>query len=982
MQHVVELRDLLLHDSPARRARTTQWIPTAEEIPTAAAFANLVTAEEEASRAAAADGPLPQRLALLGDAHLAGLEQLRVDVVRLVGEIGFAGTGNTISAPDWVVRAVGDHLAGRGRQLWDALSALKDEPERLQRQLDAQGVSYVVEVEPIARESLGAARGAVDAGRALADYLCGGGRLKRRFPSPVQRDAQGFLALVQVNGRSPDVLAHVVAAVERLEAEVAVVQLAAAWADRSVEVPIGRLPVTLSDLADKAQLLDKIKQLADLRARVSTMLAPTGLSTEFPDPTGLIEVLDAVPAARRRLRHERAWGETEELHRWVQAAAGSPKGCPELATLLRAIPPRDTDGYRTGLEELARAEAERHDAMRLAHLTEQLRTVHPALLELLQRTAAEPVWDQRLPELAAAWAWSKARDFVMRSRTATRERELLDEFTRVEDELKLVTQRLAGTEALLACLDRMTDAHARALRAYRDHMTKVGAGTGKRVRAFQSAARAAMEKAKGAVPAWVVPLPNLLDNLAVERDSFDVVIVDEASQVGMEHLFLLWLAPRVIVVGDDKQCTPGEARMGQQDRIFESLPRYLGAADEEIRMIFTPKSNLYGLLSARSGKDAVIRLREHFRCVPEIINWSSNQFYGAGGVPGLIPLRERTAADLEPLKVVTVTGAFTEGRNATLRNPVEAEMIADELTRCVNDPRYTAKTFGVVVLQGRGQVRLLEHELNARLTPEQRVERKVRVGVPADFQGDERDVIFLSMVVANPPRAQRAIMAQQSYNVAASRAKDQMWLFTSVRAGELKPDDLRWSLLDYMQDPPSTYGRSLELDEVSDTRPCAPFESLFEQRVFREIRGRGYHVVPQYPVGSRRLDLLVVGDGGRLAVECDGHRWHTSVEQVASDARRDRELHRMRWEVLRIRESEFEFDRDRALAPLWTALRARGIEPFQDPGDSVTPWEPVELVEMDEDEDHEDDEEEGSSETDDKETGSADQGHGMRGELR
>jgi hypothetical protein len=79
----------------------------------------------------------------------------------------------------------------------------------------------------------------------------------------------------------------------------------------------------------------------------------------------------------------------------------------------------------------------------------------------------------------------------------------------------------------------MTDQHARALRGYREHHTNAGAGGGRKARDFQRAARAAMDKAKGAVPVWVVPLPNLLENIPAQPNTFDVIIVDEASQVGL-----------------------------------------------------------------------------------------------------------------------------------------------------------------------------------------------------------------------------------------------------------------------------------------------------------------------------------------------------------------------------------------------------------------------------------------------------------------
>ncbi|MGQ0576185.1 MAG: AAA domain-containing protein [Pseudonocardia sp.] len=226
------------------------------------------------------------------------------------------------------------------------------------------------------------------------------------------------------------------------------------------------------------------------------------------------------------------------------------------------------------------------------------------------------------------------------------------------------------------------------------------------------------------------------------------------------------------------------------------------------------------------------------------------------------------------------------------RNPREAKAIVEEIVSCLGDPRYDGKSIGVVVLQGHGQIKLLEHEINAAVPIEEREKRQIRVGNAADFQGDERDVVFLSMVVVERPYAATAEMYRQSYNVAASRAKDQMWLFVSVPREELKAEDLRASLVDYMLNPPSIFGESPSLDQVPADRPCEPFDSMFEQRVFRELKKRGYHVVPQYPVGSRRLDLVVAGDGGRVAVECDGHRWHAGLDDQTNDARRDRELAR------------------------------------------------------------------------------------------
>ena len=316
----------------------------------------------------------------------------------------------------------------------------------------------------------------------------------------------------------------------------------------------------------------------------------------------------------------------------------------------------------------------------------------------------------------------------------------------------------------------MTDDQIRALRTYRALSNK----TGKKQAEFRRAAREAIGKARDAVPAWVVALPNLLENITAERDRFDVVIVDEASQVGIDALFLLWMAPRVIVIGDDKQCTPGASSFGLLDRVFDRNDEYLAGIDISISRMLTSKSHLYELMEARSGRDAVIGLREHFRCVPEIITWSSRQFYGDGaGGGGLIPLTERGPDALEPLVVTTVSGAVAEGRGPQLRNQAEAQAIVDALVGCLDDSAYAGATFGVVILQATAQRHrtLLERLIHNAIPQDVRLDRKISVGTAPMFQGDERDVIFLSMVVTERPPSTNSTQSRQAYNVAASRAK-------------------------------------------------------------------------------------------------------------------------------------------------------------------------------------------------------------------
>jgi len=117
----------------------------------------------------------------------------------------------------------------------------------------------------------------------------------------------------------------------------------------------------------------------------------------------------------------------------------------------------------------------------------------------------------------------------------------------------------------------------------------------------------------------------------------------------------------------------------------------------------------------------------------------------------------------------------------------------------------------------------------------------------------------------------------QRYNVAASRAKDQMWLFHSVSLGNLgNPEDMRFQLLDYCSGVINrrSTGEDRGLSGVlPEDRVVDPFDSLFEQRLANRLIERGYPVIPNYVVAQHKLDLVVVGAKSRLAIACDGGSW-------------------------------------------------------------------------------------------------------------
>ncbi|MFV8300998.1 hypothetical protein ACNQP7_30335 [Mycolicibacterium fortuitum] len=132
---------------------------------------------------------------------------------------------------------------------------------------------------------------------------------------------------------------------------------------------------------------------------------------------------------------------------------------------------------------------------------------------------------------------------------------------------------------------------------------------------------------------------------------------------------------------------------------------------------------------------------------------------------------------------------------------------------------------------------------------------------------------------------------------------------------------MRFQLLDYCYGTASRLhsdGETLSTAVPEDVR-VPPFDSLFEQRVFNRLLDRGYTVMPQIEAMGYRIDMVVTGAKGRLAIECDGDFWH-GPEHYEADLARQRELERCGWEFHRIRESVFYADMPGTLQNLWDTL--------------------------------------------------------------
>jgi very-short-patch-repair endonuclease len=368
-------------------------------------------------------------------------------------------------------------------------------------------------------------------------------------------------------------------------------------------------------------------------------------------------------------------------------------------------------------------------------------------------------------------------------------------------------------------------------------------------------------------------------------------------------LVACYLGKKVVVVGDHEQVSP--LAVGQN---LDVVQRLIATHLEDI-----PNSHLYdGRMSVydlgRQSFGQTIVLIEHFRCVPEIIQFSNGLSYNWR----IRPLRDASNVVLKPHVVALRLQASRYGREV---NYDEAWAIASLIGAAIEQPEYVRKTFGVITLVGEAQALEIERLLRQRLPVAEFERRRIVCGNAAHFQGDERDVMLLSMVdvpVGGPLSLRQDDRFKQRYNVAASRARDQMWVVYSLDPRlDLKPGDLRRELIEHAEDP------SVKLRTLQEVERRV--ESELERQVLRHLVQLNYRVRPQWPVGHYRIDLVVEGGGKRLAIECDGDRWHPP-EKLAEDLERQAILERLGWTFVRVRGTEFFRVPDQALEPVFEML--------------------------------------------------------------
>lgn len=624
------------------------------------------------------------------------------------------------------------------------------------------------------------------------------------------------------------------------------------------------------------------------------------------------DVLAPVHTARHReaeLHALREWQATESQKLYAAAPACATARRLAAATLV------DPDAWELEAERLRKLLEDQPLFARRTELLERLRAAAPEWANALE--AGEPGFttSNPSPEITNAWLYRQLERIYTRATAADLDA-LQSDAERLCADLREATAQLAVAKAWLAVKSRLSNGPALSnlfsLAAY----MKRAVGRGRKSAAWRREVNRLLPACQQAVPVWIMMIQDALLNFST-ASKFDVIVVDEASQADMTALPLLYMGKKVIVVGDDRQVTP--LSVGTSEAAVDALcARHLEGRVKEPKL-YDSRLSLYGLVQSMAFPAHM--LVEHFRSVPEIIGWCSRLSYNGT----IRPLRDASSSSLKPAVVPWRTRG-TAGDNGV--NEEEAQAVIRLLRAMIHDPAYDGKTFGIIPMRSvhGAQINRIRRLLVENFDPREIERRRIHCGISAEFQGDERDVVILSLVDSAAPGLPLRKetdgadgMMKKRWNVAVSRARDQLWLVHSFDpAAQLKPDDLRRSLFDWADGVMSGTIGAAEPFDLPDPE--------FTGQVLRALRKRGYRVEAGHDAGAWRLDMVVRARGRAAAIECDGSG-REDEDAIRRDMERQTVLERAGWKFVRVRSADWFRRPEKTLERVCEALAALGIAP-------------------------------------------------------
>ena len=423
---------------------------------------------------------------------------------------------------------------------------------------------------------------------------------------------------------------------------------------------------------------------------------------------------------------------------------------------------------------------------------------------------------------------------------------------------------------------------------------------------------------------------------------FDLVVFDEASQVPLaDALGALSRGTAAVVVGDSKQLPPTSFFDGAAGSDDPAPGEAAGAAAEDDPAFEELESVLDEFVASRIPE---LMLRWHYRSRDErLIAFSNANIYGGRlqTFPAVFRAHPRLGVSLR-----VVQGTYD--RSKTRSNPEEAKAVVAELAARLRSPDAVPanRSLGVVAFSLAQQT--LIQDLFDEVVDADAAVRDTLAALPEPVliknleavQGDERATMLFSIGYGRDADGRMAMNfgpmnragGERRLNVAITRAREQMVVFSTIRAGDI---DLSRSgaggvrlLRDFLEFAERGHGAHAPADPLDAASQHAGHPDALEDSIARALEARGWTVDRHVGSSAYRVSLALRDradpDRWCLGIELDGPFWQSGATVADREILRREVLRRLGWRTLRVWSAEWLRDPEAVVARVERAASGAG----------------------------------------------------------
>lgn len=437
------------------------------------------------------------------------------------------------------------------------------------------------------------------------------------------------------------------------------------------------------------------------------------------------------------------------------------------------------------------------------------------------------------------------------------------------------------------------------------------------------------------IPLWCAELRDLGIVFPMKNEIFDLIVVDEASQVNIAEIIpAFYRGKKFCIVGDDKQLHLNATGVGfSLSKSFDNLcwnknqlQTYINVAEAKKRNLVVSDASILRFINSdlRAQRIPQTQLDEHYRSLPQLAKFNSDKFYESSWK---VMTENGKNRSISCFKAIKVNGSRDDRQKFV---KAEIDKLIELLKGIVKDNGYmnhpdlkqfdfyeNKPTIGILAILRNQVTKINEMLEESGISDSEFEEFDIMVGTPEEFQGNEKDIMFFTLGLDETGKWGKGHYEDKNrFNVATSRAK---YFTYFIFGGIPRTANLIKKYLNHFRVQINEEDL-IDVEDVPDARNIpadnwsykpSSFESEFESKVAEyllEFKDKHPEIEIFNQVqacGQKRLDFVLYNKERKItcAVEVDGKDHFIGDTENYTEAHLERVeiLSRAKWKIINIK---------------------------------------------------------------------------------